>query len=58
MSMGHRQGQKLLTENLNTLPAAVDRILEIKDEPLRSFNPLLDIEQMNHQYVYSRLFRS
>jgi len=36
----------------------VDRILQMKEAPLRSFNPLLDIEQMNHQYVYSRLFRS
>ena len=58
ISMGQQEGQNLLTKNLNDLPAAVDRILEMKDEPLRSFNPLLDIEQMNHQYVYSRLFRS
>jgi len=58
ISIGQREGQNLLTKNLNDLPAAVDRILEMKDEPLRSFNPLLDIEQMNHQYVYSRLFRS
>jgi urease accessory protein UreF len=28
------------------------------DEPLRAFSPVLDIQQMNHQYVYSRLFRS
>jgi urease accessory protein len=58
ISLGQQQGQNLLTRNLNDLPAAVDRILEMKDEPLRSFSPLLDIEQMNHQYVYSRLFRS
>jgi urease accessory protein len=58
ISLGQQQGQNLLTKNLNNLPAAVDRILEMKDEPLRSFNSLLDIEQMNHQYVYSRLFRS
>jgi urease accessory protein len=58
ISMGQQQGQKLLTENLNRLPDAVDRILHMTDQPLRSFNPLLDIEQMNHQYVYSRLFRS
>jgi len=58
ISMGQQEGQNLLTKNLNDLPAAVDRILGMKDEPLRSFNPLLDIEQMNHQYVYSRLFRS
>jgi urease accessory protein len=56
--IGQLQGQKLLTRNLDNLSAAVDRILVMKDEPLRCFNPLLDIEQMNHQYVYSRLFRS
>jgi urease accessory protein len=58
ISMGQQQGQLLLTKTLDRLPDAVDRILWMKDEPLRSFNPLLDIEQMNHQYVYSRLFRS
>jgi urease accessory protein len=58
ISLGQQQGQNLLTKHLNSLPAAVDRILEMKDEPLRSFSPLLDIEQMNHQHVYSRLFRS
>lgn len=58
ISMGQQEGQNLLTKHLNNVPAAVDRIVEAKDEPLRSFNPLLDIEQMNHQYVYSRLFRS
>jgi urease accessory protein len=58
ISLGQLQGQALLTKTSNRLPHAVDRILQIKDEPLRSFNPLLDIEQMNHQYVYSRLFRS
>ncbi len=58
ISVGQQQGQTLLTKHLNLLPQAVDRILQRKDEPLRSFNPLLDIEQMNHRYVYSRLFRS
>ena len=58
ISMGQQEGQTLLTENLNRLPDAIERILQMKDEPLRSFSPLLDIEQMNHQYVYSRLFRS
>jgi urease accessory protein len=58
ISMGQQEGQYLLSESFNRLPEAVDRILQMSDEPLRSFNPLLDIEQMNHQYVYSRLFRS
>jgi urease accessory protein len=58
ISIGQQQGQELLAGSLRRLPAAVDRILELKDEPLRSFSPLLDVYQMNHQYVYSRLFRS
>jgi urease accessory protein len=56
--LGQQQGQTLLTRTLDRLPIVVDRILEMKDSPLRSFNPLLDIDQMNHQYIYSRLFRS
>jgi len=58
LPLGHHEGQAVLTKVLDRLPAAVDRILQMKDEPLRSFNPVLDIEQMNHQYLYSRLFRS
>jgi urease accessory protein len=58
ISIGQNQGQKLLTEALRQLPEAVEVIVETKDKPLRSFSPLLDIQQMNHQYVYSRLFRS
>ena len=58
ISIGQQQGQALLTRGIERLPSAVDRILAMKKEPLRSFSPLLDIQQMNHRYVYSRLFRS
>lgn len=58
IAMGQQQGQSLLTQTLQLLPDSVDRILRMQDEPLRSFSPLLDIYQMNHQFVYSRLFRS
>ena len=58
LPMGQQQGQWLLTQTLQLLPDAVDRIFRMRDEPLRSFSPLLDIYQMNHQFVYSRLFRS
>jgi urease accessory protein len=58
ISVGQQQGQALLTKMLDRLPEAVDRIHEMADEPLCSFSPVLDIQQMNHQYVYSRLFRS
>jgi urease accessory protein len=58
MTIGQQQGQMLLTKAIGRLPAAVDRIVEMTNEPLRSFNPVLDRYQMNHQYLYSRLFRS
>jgi urease accessory protein len=58
ISIGQQQGQSLLSQTLNRLPAAADRILASCGEPLRSFSPLLDIQQMNHQHLYSRLFRS
>jgi len=58
ISMGQQQAQALLSEALERLPDAADRIVGMKLEPLRSFAPLMDISQMNHRYVYSRLFRS
>src|SRR5262249_17140921 len=58
ISIGQQQGQTLLTIAIDHLPHAADRIIQRADEPLRSFSPVLDIQQMNHQYVYSRLFRS
>ena len=58
ISMGQQQAQNLLSELLECLPEVVDRVIGIEAEPLRSFAPLMDIAQMNHRYVYSRLFRS
>jgi len=58
ISIGQNQGQILLTQALSRLPEAADRIVADLEGPLRSFSPLMDIQQMNHQYVYSRLFRS
>jgi urease accessory protein len=58
ISIGQQEGQTLLTSATRRLPVAVDRIAQNVAEPLLSFSPFLDIQQMNHQYVYSRLFRS
>jgi urease accessory protein len=58
ISLGHQQGQVLLSRGLARLPAVVRCIIENEAEPLRSFNPMLDIQQMNHRFIYSRLFRS
>jgi urease accessory protein len=58
IAMGHQQGQVVLARALDQLPPATEQVLRTEQEPLRSFNPLLDVQQMNHRYVYSRLFRS
>jgi urease accessory protein len=58
ISIGQQQGQQLLSVTLARLPGAAGHILKNIDEPLRAFSPLMDIAQMNHQYLYSRLFRS
>jgi len=58
VSVGQRQGQAVLTRALDHLPTAVDKILRMKEQPLRCFAPIAEIQQMNQQYIYSRLFRS
>jgi urease accessory protein len=58
ISMGQQQAQSLLAELLDRLPEAAECIFKMESEPLHSFAPLMDIAQMNHRYVYSRLFRS
>jgi len=58
ISIGQQQAQNLLSETLESLPEAATQVLDMEAEPLRSFGPLMDIAQMNHRYVYSRLFRS
>ena len=57
-ALGQQRGQAILAEALMRLPADVERVLQSESEPLHSFSPLLDIQQMNHRFVYSRLFRS
>jgi urease accessory protein len=56
--LGQQQGHTLLTRAIEHLTGAVEEVCRMESEPLRSFSPLLDIQQMNHRYVYSRLFRS
>jgi len=58
MSIGQQQGQAIPTRVLDSIPAAVDTIMKNADAQLTCFAPTLDIQQMNHRYVYSRLFRS
>ncbi len=58
IALGQQQGQVLLTRAIDDLMIGVEHVLQTEDEPLRSFSPLLDIQQMSHRYVYCRLFRS
>jgi len=58
ISIGQQEAHRILSEALACLPAAVDQIFELRNEPLRCFTPMMDMEQMNHLHIYSRLFRS
>ena len=58
IALGQQQAQELLADGLEKLPAAVEHIASMRTDALRSFGPFMDIEQMNHRYVYSKLFRS
>jgi len=58
IALGQQQGQALLTKAIEHLLIAAEHILRAEAEPLRSFGPLMDVQQMSHRYVYSRLFRS
>lgn len=58
LPIGQQQGQSSLAKALTQLSASVDVVFAYTQQPLRAFAPFMDIQQMNHQYVYSRLFRS
>jgi urease accessory protein len=58
IALGQQQGQALLTRAIEHLLIAAEHMLQTEAEPLRSFGPLMDVQQMNHRYLYSRLFRS
>jgi urease accessory protein len=58
LPIGHQQAQLSLAKAIDRLPLAVEVILSSEAQPLRAFSPLMDLMQMNHRYVYSRLFRS
>jgi urease accessory protein len=58
MPIGQQQAQAALYRALDHIPRAVEQILESRDTHLTSFSPLLEIQQMNHRYLYTKLFRS
>lgn len=56
--LGQQEVQGVLGRVLDTVPAAVEAILEEEERELMSFVPLMDIYQIEHRYLYSRMFRS
>ena len=56
--IGQQQGQQVLTQMLHEVSEACRRVLSDPDAPLCTFAPWLDLAQMNHRLLYTRLFRS
>jgi urease accessory protein len=57
MALGQTEAHELLGRMLARVPAVVDAVIA-RNAPPESFAPALDVAQMSHQYVHSRLFRS
>jgi urease accessory protein len=57
MPIGQTDAHGLLAEMLDRVPAIVDAIA-LRDGPVESFAPAVDIATMTQQYLHSRLFRS
>ena len=57
IAIGQNEAHLLLSRALERVPAVVDAMIARRAKP-ESFMPALDIAQMTHQYVHSRLFRS
>jgi urease accessory protein len=58
MPIGQQLAQAALGRALDDAPRAVEQILDSRDTHLTSFSPLLEIQQMNHRHLYTKLFRS
>ena len=56
--VGQQEMQKTLVKALEHVPHVVDHVLEYPSRPVTSFAPRLDVCQMEHRNLYSRLFRS
>ena len=56
--VGQQEMQQVLRDALARVPEVVDDILGRPAQRLTSFVPTLDVCQMEHRYLYSRLFRS
>ena len=57
-AIGQQAGQVLLQKQLRLIPKTVTEILKDANSPLRTFTPRVDLLQMKHPGLYTRLFRS
>jgi urease accessory protein len=56
--LGQVAGQKILLSLGEVLPQAVEHAIQLADDEISNFNPLLSIAGCLHETQYSRLFRS
>ena len=56
--LGQVAGQTILLQLGQVLPSVVESAIQIQDDEISNFNPLLSIAGARHETQYSRLFRS
>jgi urease accessory protein len=56
--LGQVAGQKILLSLGEMLPSVVQQAMQVADDEISNFNPLLSIAGCLHETQYSRLFRS
>ncbi len=56
--LGQSAGQRILSELVREIPAAVDYALTCSDDLRQAYTPMLAILSSQHETQYSRLFRS
>jgi urease accessory protein len=56
--LGQTDGQRILANLAEHIPAAVDTAMRLQDSERQAFSPMLAILSSQHETQYSRLFRS
>ena len=56
--LGQTDGQRILANLAEHIPAAVDEAMRLQDSERQAFSPMLAILSSQHETQYSRLFRS
>jgi urease accessory protein len=58
LRLGQIGAQRLLTESLTRAPSLIQRSLDLPEQDIGCFQPLLDIASARHERAYSRVFIS